>query len=73
MSWHLSTCPEEVRATPDQNLTGQNLSDGVPVQNYKSQVNIGLPQGSILGPLLFTAYTVPMGNIAQWHMLPLSC
>ena len=47
------------------------------LKGYKSQVNIagmlskpvqadfGLPKGSVLGPLLFTAHTVPMGNIAQ--------
>ena len=29
------TCPEEVRATPDESLRVQNLSNGVPVKNYK--------------------------------------
>ena len=52
-------------------------------KGWKSQVNIagvlsepiqadfGLPQGWDLGPLLFTAYTVHMGNITQkYGMLP---
>ena len=28
-------CCSEVRATPDESLTVQNLSDGVPIKNYK--------------------------------------
>ena len=38
MSWYLLICPEEVRvrvrATPDESLILQNLSDGVPIKNY---------------------------------------
>ena len=29
----------------------------------------GLPQGSVLSPVLFTLYTVPIGQIIRWHRL----
>jgi len=35
-----------------------------------SKLIFGVPQGSVLGPIIFCTYTLPLGKILQYHNIP---
>ncbi|KAK3767443.1 hypothetical protein RRG08_032118 [Elysia crispata] len=48
----------------------ENRTQTVSIDNNKatpSPLKYGVPQGSVLGPLLFTMYTAPVADIAERH------
>ena len=55
-------------------LTGRTQK--VVIDGFESEavkLTQGVPQGSVLGPVLFTLYTSPLGDICQWHHINFHC
>ncbi len=66
LCWIRSYLTDRKQSVCIKNETSSATSD-------PKQLKWGVPQGSVLGPVLFTAYTAPLGDLAQEHGVNMHC
>ena len=64
---HISWIRSYVTNRTQKVIIGDLNQDGVMSQSVS--ITSGIPQGSVLGPILFTLYTVPLGDICRSHRI----
>ena len=61
LKWIKSYLSDRFQAVVLKNEEGETAMSNV------VKLSMGVPQGSVLGPLLFTLFTTPLGDICRWY------